>query len=491
MHPRNKLSTARAGGVARPRALVAAVLAVAVATLARPSADVRLTSALGQTKLPATSLLATYHGDIGRTGFLASSAITPFNAGTLKGGWTAKAVSQTTISAQPAVVDGVTYWGDWAGYEHATSATGKRLWSTFIGQTNDPVGCRPNPVGVGSSPSIALVNGKEVVVTGGGDGNLVELNAATGAVIWSDRIAPKVGGFIWSSPTVWNGSVYIGEASYGDCPFVPGHVYMANAATGRIERSLLTIDRADGCNGDGVWSSPTIDAAADTLYVSTGNNNCGRSLEDSMLQLDASTLALEGSWQLPTAHTLTDDDWGSTPTLFSAEIGGSLVNLVGSAAKNGVFYAFHRGDVAAGPIWHHEIAKPGGCPQCGYGSIAPAAFDGTSLYVGGGMTWIEGVKCKGSVQALDPATGQPIWQACYNQGPVLGAITVAGNVVFAGGGDQLLGLSTRTGDTVFSYTEASQGWFYAPATVQDGIVYAGNTDGTLRTWALSTKPATR
>ena len=46
-----------------------------------------------------------------------------------------------------------------------------------------------------------------------------------------------------------------------------------------------------------------------------------------------------------------DGDFGATPTLFTASIDGKPTKLVGAVNKNGIYYAFRRGDVAAGPVW--------------------------------------------------------------------------------------------------------------------------------------------
>ena len=50
------------------------------------------------------------------------------------------------------------------------------------------------------------------------------------------------------------------------------------------------------------------------------------------------------------------------------------------------------------------VAQGGECPQCANGSISPAAFDGHTLYVGGGQARIGSTTCKGDLLALNPAT---------------------------------------------------------------------------------------
>lgn len=124
-------------------------------------------SGRGTTTAVTTVELATYHGNSERQGYTATGiAITTTNAAKIRASWMYSA-GGNTISDQAVVYDGIAYWGDWSGDEHATSASGKNLWSTSIGQTNDQQ-CSPNPVGVASSATVGTVNGQLYVITGGG-----------------------------------------------------------------------------------------------------------------------------------------------------------------------------------------------------------------------------------------------------------------------------------------------------------------------------------
>ena len=423
----------------------------------------------------ATIVEATYHGDLGRTGFTAAErSITPANVSGLAEAWTARAGG--VISGQAAVVGGVAYWGDWAGNEHATSSNGASVWTSPLGQTIDD-SCNPTTVGVASSPTVGTVGGQQVVWTGTGNGKVASLAAATGQVLWETQVAPSGGGFVWSSPAVFKGSVYIGVSSFGDCPLVRGRVVMLNAQSGTIEHVFYTAPA--GCLGDGVWSSPAVDAAAGALYVTTGNASCSTALQYAMVKLRTSDLALESSWQIPASQLVDDSDWGSSPTLFTASVNGVSVPMVGSADKNGIFYAFDRATLGSGPAWQFRVAIGGDCPQCGSGSISPASFDGARLFVAGAATTVDGASCAGSIDALSPATGTVIWRKCLVAGAVLGAVTEVPGLVFVGAGPLLLGVSTATGVTLFAHGEPSHEVFYAPPTVAGGTVYAGNTDGVL------------
>jgi hypothetical protein len=155
------------------------------------------------------------------------------------------------------------------------------------------------------------------------------------------------------------------------------------------------------------------------------------------------------------AQQTEDSDFGSTPTLFHGVIGGQSQPLAGVINKNGVFCAFKRDALPSGPVWSTRIAAGGGNPTTGGGDVAPAAFDGTTLYVGGDAT----SSCAGSVNALNPSTGAFIWQHCFTDGFVLGAVTVtSGGVVTAGEGNNIAVLSAATGASLFTYTGAGPFW---------------------------------
>jgi polyvinyl alcohol dehydrogenase (cytochrome) len=273
--------------------------------------------------------------------------------------------------------------------------------------------------------------------------------------------------------------VYEGIASFGDCPLVRGGVVKMNAATGAIQSSFYTVP--SGCIGAGVWGSLTLDPASNNLYFGTGNaGSCGSSepLAVAVLELSPS-LSLLGHWQIPSAQHGPDSDFGSTPTMFTETINGTSTPMVGIQNKNGVYYAFRRSSVSAGPVWKTRIATAGECPQCGHGDIPPSAWDGGQLYVAGGNTTIGGVNCRGSLRSLTPS-GQLKWQKCIHSGPVLGAVTAVPGVTFLGAGNTFMGVSTSDGSTLFSYVDSKAGsGFWGPASITNGVAYIGNQDGTL------------
>jgi outer membrane protein assembly factor BamB len=428
----------------------------------------------------------TYMQGNDRTGFTSDSGFNPTSVQSLHLAWQASDTGpKHGIFPQPVVSNGLVYWGSNDGFERATSTSGNLVWQTNLGRTTPPACTDPSDWGISSTPTITTdvpVGGaSSVMYIGGGDSKLYALNAATGAVLWSFDVGGNPDTFLWDSPLVSGNSVYIGVSSFGDCPLTQGQVLQLNRVTGTLQNTFNVVP--NGCTGGGVWSSPALDAAAGTIYFTTGtpSPDCPSTPGGpSMYELRASDLSLVGSWTIPVAQQTPDADFGATPTLFNGVIGGQSVPLVGAIDKNGIFYAFKRDALPSGPVWQTRIATGGGNPITGNGPIAPAAFDGTTLYVGGDLT----SSCSGTVNALNPSTGASIWKHCFTDGGfVAGAVTVtSGGVVAVGEGSNIAVVSAATGASLFTYTAA--GPFWGAPSIVGSTLYEGDMAGNL--YALST-----
>jgi outer membrane protein assembly factor BamB len=425
----------------------------------------------------------TYLGGNARTGYnSAEVAITATTAKSLKLNWTFPTGAE--ISTQPVVANGQVYWGSWNGNEYATDLSGKKIWTVSIGGQT-PNCSNSQTFGVGSSAAVAdvAINGQNttVVFVGGKDAishaaSMYALNAATGATIWEKTLSSSTASFSWSSPAVCHGSVYMGLASYDDCPLVQGALIQLDATTGNIQHTFYTVPGT--CLGDSIWSTPTIDEAAGTIYVTTGNNGSCSTTEiyaQAIVKLNASDLSVIDSWQVPASQHGVDSDFGATPTLFTATYGGSLHGMVGAVNKNGFYYAFDRSSLSSGPVWSVQISTS-------TISISSSAWDGAQLYVAGRTTSIGGKSCKGSIQALDPASGHSIWQDCFQNGGVLAPVSAVPGVVFVGEGSHLLAIDVTSGNILFNYT--TSGAVNAAPSISNAVVYAGNASGTLYTFGL-------
>jgi polyvinyl alcohol dehydrogenase (cytochrome) len=323
---------------------------------------------------------------------------------------------------------------------------------------------------------------------GGGNAHFYALDAATGKILWSTSLGSAPGTFIWDSPVIYQGHIYIGTASAGECPATQGRFFQLSVTTGAIERVLDLVP--EGCLGGGVWSSPTIDTGTGEIYITTSNADmCGviERYAMSVVELDAATLTIIGSWQVPAAEAAYNGDFGATPTLFTARLGGVVRGLVGAVNKNGIFYAFQRGAISAGPIWQDQISTPiDGCSKCPSGDEAAAAWDGTHLYVGSTSTTIGGKFCYGSVRDLNPATGSFLWQHCLSEAyRVMAPLILVPGLVVAAAGPTFFVLDATNGKTLFEYNDFSKNsTFDGAATIADGVLYIGNLDGTLFAFRL-------
>src|SRR5712691_6424937 len=416
-----------------------------------------------------------YLGDVTHNGFAAGeSVINAQTAPSLAVKWSVP--TSSTISVQPTVAGGRVYWGTWDGHERATTRSGAPVWTASLGTTNGGCG---GTYGILSSATVATIGRGETVFVGGGDGQFYALDAATGTVVWKTRLGPSPASTVWSSPVFYNGSIYIGASSTDDCPLIQGKLYRLDAASGAVQNTFKIVP--DGCEGGSLWGTPTVDPSTGNVYFATGNDGACSTSEPyatAVVAVHLSDLTLVGSWKIPASQMVDDGDFGSAPTLFQATIGGISKQMLGIAAKNGLYYAFDRNAVSAGPVWQRQIAVGGPGPLNGEGSISPSAWDGNTLYVAGGKTTVGGTSCGGGLRALDPSTGAPLWQDCLN-GVILGPVTAAPGIVTVAAGSTILVVSAATGANLFSYAEPSAKPFYGGGSISDGVLYYGNSDGTL------------
>ena len=291
------------------------------------------------------------------------------NAGVLEAAWTLGVPGR--LAAAATVVDGVLYFGDWGGQFHAVDAeTGRTLWTQFVGMAAPPEdpGCQP-AIGVTAQAAVA----GNTVYVGGGDSAVYALDRATGRVEWRTALAdPRTGSYLWSSITPYAGALYIGVASLGDCPLVRGALVRIDLA--RPDRPLIRYLYPEDEQGGGIWSTPAIDEASGTVYVTTGTGEQdvaeGR-WGGTFAALDANTLEMRAHYLLPSNSLEGDIEWGSSPTLFTLPDGTRLVAATG---KDGVLYALRAGDLAV--AWTSTIAVSCICPECGCGSLSTPAWDG-------------------------------------------------------------------------------------------------------------------
>jgi outer membrane protein assembly factor BamB len=433
----------------------------------------------------------TYLHDNARSGSTTEAVLNAANAPTLGVKW--KATTGNSVVAGAAVVNGVVYVGSWDGFEYALNATtGAVIWKTSLGMTTDPNCSYPVSAGVTSS---ATVQGG-VVYVGGGDSFWYALDANSGAILWKVFTGDNsVAGahYNWSSPLIYNGFAYIGVASNCDNPLVQGQLLQVNLTTHTVTNTANFVPNG-GQVGGGVWTSPTVDAATNTVFVDTGTINLyTQTLAQAVVALDATTLAVKSSWQLPFEAETFDSDWGVTPTLVTDTAGDQLLSL---ANKNGLLYTFNRNNLAAGPIWSQRVALGGECPTCGDGTISSGSFvnsltigayTGPVLFYAAGQNMYNGSGNQGGVWAFNPGTGAVLWFH-PTSGPILGALAYDNGVLVTGQGSAVEVINAANGQALYDFLTPQP--VYAAAAISRGQIYIGGTDGKEYAFGLPATTAT-
>jgi outer membrane protein assembly factor BamB len=436
----------------------------------------------------------TFLGSNARTGYdAAETTINTTTAPNLNLHWTFSNPLHAQITAEVMAANGMLYWGSWDGVLHASNpATGKDVWKTSL--ATRPGGCSKRPKGVISSVTVATVpiNGTptSVVFVGSGPATLYALDALNGTIYWQTILSSDPASFIYSSTALYQGSIYVGVASTGDCPLVQAEVARLDASTGVVQNIFKTVPDG-GCIGASVWGAPAIDEQAGKIYFGTGNvdhKSCTlpMPLGDSLIELNTADLTKVASWPLPKGERGQDTDYGSNPTLFQATINGVSHAMVGIVNKNGYYYALDRTNIAAGPLWNVRISVGGAQPSKN-ATIAAGAYDGTNLYVAGSLTMLTDPKCistAGSLRALDPSTGAILWEDCLT-GPVLAPVVAVPGLLIVGVGNTMIVVDSSTGNTLYSYQDTLlNGNFWGAALISNGVLYEGSRSGTMFAFGL-------
>jgi polyvinyl alcohol dehydrogenase (cytochrome) len=475
---------------------------------------------------------------------LVSGPINPETVSKLKVKWTFKAAGD--ISATPAVVDGEIFVPDWGGMLNKIDAqTGKSIWSVSVGAligigADAGAGPKDTPAGVVARDTPIVIG--DSVIFGVNRGNVnglgplaivAAVDRDTGALKWQTQVDAHPTGHIASSPVYDRGKVYVGVSSgeefyaglpvlqhvnYPCCSF-RGSVVALDAFTGKLVWKTYTIEDSayfingtpSGFSGAAVWSTPTIDRARRSLYVTTGNNYsapadvttvpAGDHLE-SILSLDLETGAIKWArrmtlgdvWNLyiylTTGPSSGGPDWdfGSSANLFQARIDGVWRDVLGAGQKSGIYWAV---DPDTGSdLWNRPVGPGGHLGGIHWGT----AVDPRHVYVGvnndtgtpytlGGSGPQAGQQTKvGSWAALDPSTGNIQWQVANPAmtAPLLGAsvngpLSAVNGVVFGGSMDAqgtMFAFDGATGAVLWSFQSGAT--VYGGPAVADGVVYWGN-----------------
>ncbi len=311
-----------------------------------------------------------YLGDSSHTSSTADAGIAATDIPNLASKWrwqpTGIPGRDNTLFSTPATWRGKIFVGSNNGVLVALNEqNGSQIWQHDFG--SQPV-LTCNGGGIVSSPAVADDgNGNPLVYIHAPDGYLYELDGNTGITKWRTVVqipSTTVNDvFAWSSPALFGGRVYVGIASNCDTPFVRGAVKSFNATTGAPVATGWMMP--SGYVGAGVWTSVAVDATG--AYVSTGSVTASVQSQHpptttngfnqySIIKLDPVTLARTGKWAAPSAPTLGDPDFASSPVLFDGTIAGIKTPMVGACNKDGNFYALRRDTMQL--VWQRRVGIP-------------------------------------------------------------------------------------------------------------------------------------
>jgi polyvinyl alcohol dehydrogenase (cytochrome) len=277
--------------------------------------------------------------------------------------------------------------------------------------------------------------------------NVYALNAATGTLIWKDRVEEHLAARITGTPALSSGVLYVpvssieeatgSRATYECCTF-RGSMVALDAATGRLIWKSYTIAEAPqpttrnavgtqlhGPSGASVWSAPTIDVQRQALYVATGNSysNPPADTSDAILAFDLKTgrmlwhrqatpkdsyvVACYGAdkTNCPEDHG-PDHDFGQSPILTTLP-DGQRVLVIGQ--KSGVVHAFDP-DQDGKVLWETRIGKGGPLGGSEWGSAA----DQTRVYVANSDVRF----LRDGTLRLDPAAGGGLFALNLSDGTI-------------------------------------------------------------------------
>ena len=256
--------------------------------------------------------------------------------------------------ATPVVADGVLYLTGGANVFAFDARTGEPLWRW----EPDPEAGR-----VPSWQGVALGGG--LVFFGTRSGEVIALDRDSGELAWATRVGSEVrtrGESVTSAPMHARGKVFVGLAN-GDVGG-QGRVLALNAATGAVEWTFFVVPRPGEFGhetwpqdndswtfgGGGVWLVGTVDPDLGMVYFSTGNPvpmfggelRAGDNLfTASVLALDVETGARRWHYQV-VRHDVWDADVATPLLLYDTTVDGAPVRGLAAMRTDGYLFLLDR-----------------------------------------------------------------------------------------------------------------------------------------------------
>lgn len=352
--------------------------------------------------------------------------------------------------------------------------TGKLLWSTDIA---DP------EKGYSETMAPTVADGKVLIGTNGGEygirGFVKAFDSATGKLLWTFNTVPEKG-----HEGVWATTDATGKDLHRD-------IAAEKAEFAKNSDFYKTL-------GGGVWMTPAIDRETKTVFFVVGNpspdlygaERPGDNLyTDSMVAVDLNTGAYKWHFQY-VPHDVWDLDAVSPPILVNVkDKSGKMIPGVIHGGKTGHVYIHDRRDgslirfsqamvpqenmwslptpegtrmlpganggvewspMAFNPSTHYSYAVNLHQPMTYH--VQASKYPNGKLWLGGAFKNVPGEEQWGNVTAVNIDTGKIAWQAKTDQPMIGGALTTAGNLVFAGEGNGLFkAYDAKTGKVLWHF----------------------------------------
>jgi polyvinyl alcohol dehydrogenase (cytochrome) len=398
-----------------------------------------------------------------------AAGLTADQVPSLKLKWAFGVPDATEMYSQPTVVSGRIFIGGDSGYVYSLdAATGCVYWS-FLAQA-----------GVRTAPTIGALKtrgaAKYAVYFGDQRANAYAVDAATGELLWKQRVEDHPLSRIVGAPKLYKGKLYVpvssGEegisasSAYPCCTF-RGSVAALDAETGKQIWKTYSVPDApkptkknsagmqlSAPAGAAIWNSPTIDTKRNALYVGTGDSYTEPAAKnsDAILAMDLDTGKMLWSFQ-----DIKNDSWA---------VGCDGKHVVGNCPEE------------LGPDYDFSVSP-----------MLRTLPNGREFLVVTGKS--------GYVLALDPdKKGAVLWKTPLFEKPPL----ASGLIVFGGASDErdaYFALNQVGGMAAVDMVTGERQWFtpLAPAeipgepprpgqsaavTAIPGVVFSGGWDGRLR-----------
>ena len=402
--------------------------------------------------------------------------------------------------SQPTLAAGSIYVGSHSGQVYALDeATGCARW-TYVASAEVRTGIVLAPGEQDGAPPLALFG--DVL------GNVHAVNAVTGEGIWRQRPDDHPNATITGTPTFHAGRLYVPVSGlevslaidpYYECCTLRGSVAAYDARSGEMLWKSYTIaepavvqsqNRAGtnmyGPSGAVIWNSPSIDEQRNQLYVGTGENMSSPATltSDAIFAIDLDSGAVNWVFQATgndvwnvACDTAADHscppeggpdfDFGAATLLVTTSEGRDLVL---SGQKSGVVHALDPDTGAV--VWQNQVGRGGVQGGVHFGM----AVAGDTLFVPisdmpDGREYPR--PSKPGLHAVDIRTGALKWYTpnpnrcegrLYCNTGISQAVTVAGDLVYAGAMDGILRVhDAQTGtvlweiDTTTNFTTTTGG----------------------------------